>query len=114
MGFDNGTIVGRATADGLASFYDYSQVDRRRMAKTAAPMFFVTAAQTQLLLAEARFRGWISSGSADQYFSSGIKAHMDQLVTYDPASAVSATARDEYANHPLAAGREMEQINTQY
>src|SRR4051812_21651077 len=44
MGYDNGTIVGRATADGLASFYDYSQVDRRRMAKTSAPMFFVTAA----------------------------------------------------------------------
>jgi hypothetical protein len=115
MGYDNGTIGARATADGLASFYDYSQVDRRRMAKTAAPMFFVTAGQTQLLLAEARFRGWISSGSADQYFSDGIKAHMDQLVTYDPASAVSVTARDEYiANHPLVAGREMEQINTQY
>jgi hypothetical protein len=115
MGFDNGTIVARATADGLASFYDYSQVDRRRMAKTAAPMFFVTAAQTQLLLAEAKFRGWISSGTADQYFSAGIKAHMDQLVTYDPASAVSATARDEYiANHPVVAGREMEQFNTQY
>lgn len=115
MGYDNGTIVARATADGLASFYDYSQVDRRRMAKTAAPMFFVTAAQTQLLLAEARFRGWISAGSADQYFSDGIKAHMDQLVTYDPASAVSSTARDDYiANHPLVAGREMEQINTQY
>ena len=115
MGYDNGTIGPRATADGLASFYDYSQVDRRRMAKTAAPMFFVTAGQTQLLLAEARLRGWISSGSADQYFSDGIKAHMDQLVTYDPGSAVSVTARDEYiANHPLVAGREMEQINTQY
>lgn len=115
MGYDNGTIGPRATADGLASFYDYSQVDRRRMAKTAAPMFFVTAAQTQLLLAEAKFRGWISSGTASQYFSDGIKAHMDQLVTYDPGSAVSVTARDEYiANHPLVAGQEMQQINTQY
>ena len=115
MGYDNGTIGARATADSLASFYDYSQVDRRRMAKTAAPMFFVTAAQTQLLLAEASFRGWISSGTAAQYFSDGIKAHMDQLVTYDPGSAVSVTARDEYiANHPLVAGQEMQQINTQY
>jgi hypothetical protein len=57
MGYDNGTIPARATADGLASFYDYSQADRRRIAKTAAPMFFVTAAQTNLLLAEAKFRG---------------------------------------------------------
>jgi hypothetical protein len=115
MGYDNGTIVARATTDGLASFYDYSQVDRRRMAKTSAPMFFVTAAQTNLLLAEARFRGWITSGSAAQYFSDGIKAHMDQLATYDAASAVPAAARDAYlAAHPLLAGREYEQINTQY
>ncbi|MGZ8549462.1 MAG: SusD/RagB family nutrient-binding outer membrane lipoprotein, partial [Chitinophagaceae bacterium] len=115
MGYDNGTIVARATADGLASFYDYSQVDRRRMAKTTAPVFFVTAAQTQLLLAEARFRDWITTGTAAQYFADGIEAHMDQLVTYDPASAVSADARDTYvAANPLAGGTELLQINTQY
>ena len=78
-------------------------------------MFFVTAAQTQLLLAEARFRGWIGSGTAAQYFADGIKANMDQLATYDPGSAVAAAARDAYiALHPLIAGRELEQINTQY
>ena len=90
MGYDNGTIVAKATADGLASFYDYSQADRRRMTKTTAPSFFVTASQTQLLLAEARFRGWITTGTAAQYFSDGIKAHMDQMATYDAASAVSS------------------------
>jgi hypothetical protein len=115
MGYDNGTIVARATADGLASFYDYSQVDRRRMAKSSAPMFFVTASQTNLLLAEARFRGWITTGSAAQYFSDGIKAHMDQLATYDAGSAIAPAARDAYiAAHPLVPGRELEQINTQY
>jgi hypothetical protein len=115
MGYDNGTIVGRATSDGLASFYDYSQVDRRRMAKSSSPMFFVTAAQTNLLLAEARFKGWITTGTAAQYFSDGIKAHMDQLATYDAGSAVPAAARDAYVTaHPLVAGREMDNINTQY
>jgi hypothetical protein len=115
MGYDNGTIPARATADGLATFYDYSQLDRRRMAKTSAPMFFVTAAQTNLLLAEARQRGWITSGAAATYFSNGIAAHMDQMATYDAGSAVAAAARDAYiAAHPLVGGREMEQINTQY
>ena len=115
MGYDNGTIVAKATADGLAAFYDYSQLDRRRMAKTSAPMFFVTAAQTNLLLAEARVRGWITAGTAAQYFADGIRAHMDQLATYDAGSAVAAAARDAYiAAHPLVAGRELEQINTQY
>src|SRR4030095_11436112 len=96
MGYDNGTIVARAAADGLASFYDYSQVDRRRMAKTTAPVFFVTAGQNKLLLAEASFRGWITTGTAAQYYSDGIKAHMDQLAFYDAASAVPAAARDAY------------------
>jgi len=114
MGYDNGTIVGRATADGLVSFYDYSQVDRRRMAKTTSPVFFVTAAQTNLLLAEASFRGWITTGSAAQYFSDGIKAHMDHFVAYEN-SAIPAADRDAYiAANPLAPGTELEQINTQY
>jgi hypothetical protein len=85
------------------------------MAKNTAPIFFVTAAQTQLLLAEARFRGWISDGTAAQYFADGINAHMDQMAMYDPGSAIAASARDTYvANHPLAAGKELDQINTQY
>jgi hypothetical protein len=115
MGKDNGTAPAAATADGLASFYDYSQVDRRRMVKTAAPVFLVTAAQTNLLLAEARFRGWITAGTAAQYFSDGIKAHMDQMAVYDAGSAVAAADRDTYvAANPLTAGNELNQINTQY
>jgi hypothetical protein len=115
IGFDNGTIVGKATADGLASFYDYSQADRRRILKTSAPVFFVTASQTMLLLAEARFKGIISTGTAAQYFSDGIKAHMDQMVTFDAGCAVAAAARDAFITaNPLAAGTELQQINTQY
>jgi hypothetical protein len=115
MGKDNGTIVAQATADGLASFYDYSQADRRRMLKISSPVFLVTAAQTNLLLAEARFRGWITSGTAAQYFTDGIKAHMDQMASYDVNSAITATARDTYAAaNPLTAGTELQQINTQY
>jgi len=115
MGYDNGTIVSQATADGLTSFYDYSQADRRRILKVSSPVFLVTAAQTNLLLAEARFRGWITSGTAAQYFSDGIKAHMDQMATYDVNSAISATARDTYVSaNPLTPGTELQQINTQY
>jgi hypothetical protein len=115
MGKDNGTIVAAATADGLASFYDYSQADRRRILKTSAPVFFVTASQTNLLLAEARFKGWISTSTAAQYFSDGIKAHMDQMATFDVGCTVPAGARDTYiAANPLGTGTELQQINTQY
>ncbi|MDO6430275.1 SusD/RagB family nutrient-binding outer membrane lipoprotein [Flavitalea sp. BT771] len=115
VGYDNGSIVAKAQADGLASFYDYSQVDRRRIVKISSPVFLVTAAQTNLLLAEARFRGWITSSTADQYFSDGIRAHMDQMALYDPNSAVAGPDREAYVTaHPLTAGNELEQINTQY
>lgn len=115
IGFDNSSIVARASADGLASFYDYSQVDRRRMAKPTAPTFYVTAAQTQLLLAEARHKGWITTGTAAQYYADGIKAHMDQMALYDAGSAVAPAARDIFvAANPLIPGQELQQINTQY
>jgi hypothetical protein len=115
MGYDNGSIVARAAADGLASFYDYSQADRRRIVKTTSPVFFVSAAQNKLLMAEASFRGWINTGTADQYFADGIKAHMDQMVTFDAGCAVAGGARDAYiAANPLVPGNELQQINTQY
>lgn len=115
MGYDNGTIVARATSDGLASFYDYSQADRRRILKTSAPVFLVTASQTNLLLAEAKFKGLISTGTAAQYFADGIKAHMDQMASYDAGCAVAAAARDAFITaNPLTAGTELQQINTQY
>lgn len=115
MGKDNGTVVAAATADGLVSFYEYSQLDRRRMVKITSPVFLVTAAQTNLLLAEARFKGWITTSTAAQYYEDGIRAHMDQMVAYDPNSAVSGTNRDNYVTaNPLSAGTELQQINTQY
>lgn len=115
IGRDNGTIGAAATADGLVSFYEYSQVDRRRLLKTFAPVFLVTAAQTNLLLAEARFRGWITSGTVAQYYADGIAAHMDQMGVYDPNSVIAANSRDTYiAANPIIAGNELNQINTQY
>ena len=79
-------------------------------------MFLVTAAQSNLLLAEARFRGWISIGTADGYFSDGIKAHMDQMATYDALSTVAAGDRDTYAAAMVASfsGNELTQINYEY
>jgi hypothetical protein len=78
-------------------------------------MFLVTASQTNLLLAEASFKGWITTGSADQYFAEGIKAHMNQMSSYDLGCAVPEADRDAYiAANPLTSGSELNQINTQY
>jgi hypothetical protein len=114
LGYDNSTIVAQATAAGLASFYEYSQLDRNRLAKLQSPMFLVTHAQTQLLLAEAVQRGWVP-GTAGTHFSAGVRAHMDQMAEYDAASAIPAPAIDAYLTaNPLDATKALEQINTQY
>jgi hypothetical protein len=115
FGFDNGSISSEVTKSKLASFYDYSQVDRTRMAKTTSPMFLVTAAQTQLLLAEAAQRGWVTSSTAESFFNKGVKLHMEQMAIYDANSAVSASSIDSYQKaNPYNASTALEQINTQY
>lgn len=114
MGYDNGSIVPVAQALGLASFYDFSQVDRQRMAKTAAPYFMVTFAQTQLLLAEAVIRGW-ASGNATELFAQGIRAHLNQMASYDAGSTIQQGKMDEYVQaNPLNMNNALEDINTQY
>ncbi|CAN5147644.1 SusD/RagB family nutrient-binding outer membrane lipoprotein [soil metagenome] len=116
MGFDNGTIVAKATLDGLASFYDYSQLDRTRMGKLDAPFFLVSNAETKLLLAEARVRNWITTGStAAVLYSEGIRAHMADMATYSAASAILITDIDAFIlANPLTVGFELRDINEQY
>jgi hypothetical protein len=114
FGFDNTTIASEVTKNKLASFYDFSQVDRTRMAKNTAPMFLVTYAQTQLLLAEAAQRGW-TTGTPATYYANGVRAHMEQLASYDANSAVSVAAIDTYLkDNPFTTAKALEQINTQY
>jgi hypothetical protein len=114
MGFDNSTIAPVAEELGLASFYDFSQLDRSRLGNQTAPSFLVTHSLNQLLLAEAAVRGWVEGDAAD-YFAAGIRAHMEQMEDYNPASAIAEEEITAYVTaNPLEAGRELEQINTQY
>lgn len=115
MGNDNAGAVKVAADLGLASFYDFSQVDRRRVAKITAPGFMVTASQTNLLLAEARQRGWITTGTAAEYFEAGVRAHMIQMALHDQASTIPAADIDAYITaNPLVDATALQQINSQY
>ena len=115
LGNDNATAVKTAANLGLASFYDFSQVDRRRVAKITSPAFIVTASQTNLLLAEARQRGWITTGAAAAYFEAGVRAHMAQMALHDVASTIPVPAIDTYIiANPLVEATALQQINSQY
>lgn len=114
MGHDNSSI-GQVVSDlGLASFYDFSQLDRYTLGAINAPMFLLTYSQTQLLLAEAATRGWIS-GNAATFYENGVRAHMEQLAAYGPESVIPQAEIDDYLTaNPFNPVNALEQINTQY
>lgn len=114
-GYNESTI---STAPGFpgktGAAFNYSQINRSTLGKITAPEFFITYAQTQLLLAEAAQRGWIA-GSAATFYETGVKAHMDQLKQYDVSAVVSAAEQTAYlATHLFDVTKALEQINTQY
>ncbi|MBM3442367.1 MAG: SusD/RagB family nutrient-binding outer membrane lipoprotein [Bacteroidetes bacterium] len=114
LGYDNTTISTEVRASNLASLWDYSQLDRTRMASPQAPTFILTYAQTQLLLAEAITRGW-APGNAATAYANGVRAHMQQLALYGTSTAIPVAAIDAWVTaNPLVAARAREQINTQY
>jgi len=99
----------------------FSVPNRYTYAEPTSPTFIVTYAQTQLLLAEAAYRGWVS-GSAEEYYEEGVRAAMEQFSLYKSSGAASLYSKyltddaiDEYLeNNPYDAGNALEQINTQY
>jgi hypothetical protein len=114
MGFDDVSIKNTFATYGVASLYDYSQVNLNTILKVTAQEYHVTYSQTQLLLAEAVVRGW-TTGDANLLYQAGIRAHMRQMADYDASAAISETAIQTYlAANPLNMAKALEQINTQY
>jgi len=114
QGFDNSSIPAQIEADGLASLYDYSQLDRTRLGNPEAPSFLVTYAQTLLLEAEAISRGW-ATGDAAAVYASAIEANMQQFSSWPGDTEIAQSDIDAYIQaNPLEAGAEIEQINGQY
>jgi hypothetical protein len=116
MGYDNVTVSTAAVLAqyGVASLWDFTQVNLNTVLKLDAPEYHVTYSQTQLLLAEAAVRGWVTGNAAD-YFAKGIRANMEQMASYDATAAIKEDAIQAYlAAHPLDPAKALEQINTQY
>src|SRR5664279_5109916 len=93
---------------------NYTQLNYQVMVSTVAPALFITNSQTQLLLAEAKFRGWItSSTTTQQYYEAGVRAAMDEWNlfpgTFSPA--VSNAEKDNYLLGPAVAYNDANALN---
>jgi hypothetical protein len=103
---------------------NYSQMNVRVVASISAPTFWVTYAQTALLLAEAAHKGWITGGeaAAQQYYEAAIRADMNVYSLYltrtgSTLPQVSVAEQDTYlaqAGVAYNATDALELINTQY
>jgi hypothetical protein len=115
VGYNESSIVNAPDYPGKSgAAWKYSQLNRRTVAKIDIPEFIITYAQTQLLLAEAAQRGWIT-GSPATYYNAGVKAHMDQMAKYDVTATIPVASQDAYlVANPFDPTKALEQINTQY
>lgn len=99
---------------------NYTQLNYQVVASNLAPAFFLTNSQTQLLLAEAKFRGWITGGlTAQEYYEAGVNAAMDEWSLFPGvfSPAVTASQKATYLAQPGVAYNStdaLKLINTQY
>lgn len=115
MGYNDATISTAADYPGkTGAAWKYSQVNRKTLGKSDGTYFFVTYSQTQLLLAEAVQRGWVSGNVSDIY-NAAVKGNMGQMTQYDASAVISTADQDAYlVANPYVASKALEQINTQY
>ncbi|EHQ24350.1 SusD/RagB family nutrient-binding outer membrane lipoprotein [Mucilaginibacter paludis] len=119
IGYSSATLPNAPGYRGAnGSGFNYSQINYTYLANLTAPQFFITYAQTQLLLAEAAFRGWIPGGSTpDVYYANGIRGAMDQWTTYNASAIIPLATENSFINNPVNAynaANALKLINTQY
>ena len=111
-GYDEGTIANAPGYPGKnGAAYKYSQINRATVASIIGKKYLITCSQTQLLLAEARQRGYITTGTVQGYYEAGVRAHMTQ-----PPYNVSVADQDAFLAGPAAfnAANALQLINEQY
>ena len=84
-----------------------------------SPQFVLTYAESELLLAEAKARGWnVGATTAAVHYANGISAALQSLAAFGASAAISATTANAYAAaNPLnvtSMAASLKMINEQY
>jgi hypothetical protein len=84
-----------------------------------SPQFVLTYAESELLLAEAKVRGWnVGSTTAAVHYANGVSAALQSLAAFGSSAAISATTANAYAAaNPLnvtSTAASLKMINEQY
>lgn len=95
---------------------NYAQFNIYAAAAPDAPDFYMTYAQTSLLLAEAAYRGWIT-GDPQLFYENAIRADLENYQLYPNTTAFTSDEINDYLAEPLIAynsANALNLINTQY
>jgi hypothetical protein len=77
----------------------YSLINSRYLKESASePRMMVTYAEQQLILAEARIKGWISAGTAQDYYESGVKSALAAIGATKASYAHGRAIDQAYIN----------------
>jgi hypothetical protein len=120
IGYDDKTILAKPDYRGAATTgFKYSQLNFFVFGSATAPVFFVTLAQTKLLLAEAAIKNWIPGGfaTANTLYREGIRASMDEYAMYPNALPIPDLNYQSYAAQPsvaLTPANALQMIGTEY
>lgn len=78
----------------------YSLINSRYLKVQAGdPRIMVSYGEQQLILAEARVRGWITTGSAKDYYESGVKAILASYMDVDPSFTHGMPITESYIDN---------------
>jgi len=76
-----------------------SQINKRYEKEDATePRMMMTYAEQQLILAEARIKGWITTGTAQAYYEDGVKAALGHLMATKASYAHTVPIDAAYIN----------------
>lgn len=109
---------GTGTGDDATPIGKYSRPKTAIYGNFNAPVFIITYAQTELLLAEAVVRGYSVGETAAQHYANGVKGAMLALAPFGTAAVIDPGTADSYAAaHPLDESTDeaaFQMINEQY
>lgn len=79
-----------------------------------APIFILTYAESELLLAEAAARGWNVGGTAATHYANGVAGALQSYSTFNASGTISAATAMAYAAANPLVNNSLQQINNQY
>jgi hypothetical protein len=109
---------GTGSGSDFAPLGKYSRPRTAMYLKLGGPIFILSYAEIEFLLAEAKVRGWNITGTANLHYVNGLTGAIQSLAKLDPLAAVDANKITAFVNqNPLdesSSQNALSAINTQY